>query len=222
MTHSPDFPDSDAGANADPSESTEHDSTRPDWERTESALDKFLDCLSHDREEAGKKYVALQTRLVRFFEWRGCDSPEARADDTIDRVIRKIDEGKIISNLTPYILTVARLVAMEDWKIRKRMRSLDSDMPGIPHPSIPNQMPKVESEDQDPRLTCFDHCLESLEQENRDLILGYYQEDGHAKIVWRKQLAGQLGIPLNALRIRAHRIRKTLEQCIEDCLTQFA
>ena len=222
MTHSSDSSSHDGGTNDDSLESTQPDSTQQNWALTKKSLDRFLDYLSPDREEAGKKYEALRTRLVRFFEWRGCNSPDLQTDRTIDRVMRKINEGQVISNLTPYILTVARLVAKEEWKERKRLCSLEDEVEDTLHSSVPDPSSKLEANEPDRRLSCFDHCLEGLSADNRDLILSYYQEDGRAKIDWRKQLAEQLGIPLNALRIRVHRIRKSLEQCIEDCLAQFA
>jgi hypothetical protein len=50
----------------------------------------------------------------------------------------------------------------------------------------------------------------------------YYQWEKSAKVGHRQALADQLGIALNALRIRAHRIRVTLRQCVQNCLTPAA
>ena len=35
-----------------------------------------------------------------------------------------------------------------------------------------------------------------------------------------RELQEELGIAVNALRIRAHRIRRSLEQCVHSCLEQ--
>jgi hypothetical protein len=48
--------------------------------------------------------------------------------------------------------------------------------------------------------------------------MDYYQAERRAKIELRQQLAEKLDIPLNALRIRAHRIRATLEKCVTKCV----
>jgi DNA-directed RNA polymerase specialized sigma24 family protein len=61
--------------------------------------------------------------------------------------------------------------------------------------------------------------MERLTLANRDMVLRYYQENKQAKIDHRKKLAEEMGIAVNALRIRAHRIRVSLEQCIDECLT---
>jgi DNA-directed RNA polymerase specialized sigma24 family protein len=68
------------------------------------------------------------------------------------------------------------------------------------------------------RINCFESCLNRLPDESRRLIVSYYEEDRRAKIERRKLLAEQLEIPLNALRIRVHRIRMQLEQCVRACL----
>lgn len=221
MTHSHDSSFGDGG-NDHPVEPEQHKSRKMDWVPTPGALDKFLAVLNPHPEEAAKQYVTLKTRLIRFFEWKGSAFPEMRADQTLDTTMRKIDEGQVVTNLMPYIMTVARTVAKEDWRDRQRLDPLDDDFADTGHPSNPNPLSKDEDEDNNRRLICFDRCLESMSSKSRNFILSYYQENGRAKIDWRKQLADQLGIPLNALRIRAHRIRRTLEQCIDGCVGQFA
>jgi DNA-directed RNA polymerase specialized sigma24 family protein len=67
---------------------------------------------------------------------------------------------------------------------------------------------------------CLERCMEKLAPGNRELMLEYYQRERQAKIDHRKQLAARLGIAVNALRIRAHRIRQSLQSCVENCLQQ--
>jgi DNA-directed RNA polymerase specialized sigma24 family protein len=71
-------------------------------------------------------------------------------------------------------------------------------------------------------MQCFDKCLEGLSSERRFLIVEYYQQERRDKIDRRQKLAERLGIPQNALRIRAHRIRVALENCITECLEAAA
>ena len=49
---------------------------------------------------------------------------------------------------------------------------------------------------------------------NRELIVEYYRKEGRQKIDHRVAMAERLGIPLNALRSRAQRVRDKLERCI--------
>lgn len=158
----------------------------------------------------------MRVRLVRYFECRSCPSTEDLADETINRVARRIDEGENIVNLPAYFCTVARLVFMES--LRKRERT------SVPLDEVLEVSAEqaLEDEEKEARLRCLDHCLDKQPLESRTLILKYYHEERRAKIDRRRLLAEGLGIPLNALRIRAHRIRNVLEKCVRDCLAHPA
>ena len=65
---------------------------------------------------------------------------------------------------------------------------------------------------------CLRSCLQALSVENRELILGYYAKEKQAKIDRRSELAQQLGISVQNLRVRVFRVRALLHKCIEDCL----
>lgn len=182
---------------------------------TQQAFDKLLSSFSPNRDEAGKQYEMIRVKLVRFFEWHSCSSPDDQADETINRVARRIAEGQQIDNLNGYFYGVARLVFMEALKEKAREP--------LPLEAVQTKgEPIFEEDDSEPRLRCFDHCLNQLPPGSRSLIMEYYQEERRAKIELRKQLADSLRIPLNALRIRAHRIRVSLEKCITECLGQHA
>jgi DNA-directed RNA polymerase specialized sigma24 family protein len=60
--------------------------------------------------------------------------------------------------------------------------------------------------------------MQKLTEENRKLVIEYYQDERQAKIDHRKALAERLGIAINALRIRAFRIRASLQECVTNCL----
>ena len=183
-----------------------------EWKLTEESFNKFLSCLSPDQEEAANRYELLRRKLIRFCESNGTVSAEDGADEIINRVIRKVDEGTSITNVFAYAFGVARMILKEFWKERERTNLAEKEL-------LANSKPKApDKDDDDARMRCFDSCLEQLPNESRKLILDYYQEDRRAKIDLRKELATQLSIPLNALRIRAHRVRKGLERCVKDCL----
>ena len=184
------------------------------WTLNEVAYSKLLICFAPDREEAGIQCNLAYRKVIRYFEWRGIVDAEACADETMDRVARRIDEGQKIDKLMPYIFGVARHVLQEVLKedIDGRTTSLDD----APQAYLRQEPP--EPVDPDVRLICFDRCLEELGVDNRTLILGYYEGEGREKIDNRLKLARKLKIPLNALRIRVHRIKRTLEDCIAECL----
>ena len=84
----------------------------------------------------------------------------------------------------------------------------------------PPPLPTESSDEIERESDCLERCMRQLTADNRELLMQYYQEEKRAKINQRKQLAEQLGIALNALRIRAYRIRATPQQCVPHCLEQ--
>jgi DNA-directed RNA polymerase specialized sigma24 family protein len=82
-------------------------------------------------------------------------------------------------------------------------------------------VPAKEPDTSEQEYECFKGCLQRLPADNRELIESYYVKDKQKKIAHRKELAQRLGINTNALRVRARRIRATLEQCIESCLSRL-
>lgn len=209
-------------AESQPPERPRHDSsgqpqrrtTQAQWTLTQEALEKLLACLSPDRDEAARQYVALEMKIVRYFEKQKIDAAETRADDVLNRVARRITEGKQIENVRAYAFRVAYLVFLEAYKEPDHVE-IDPEQTQLITPG-----PLFKDSEPDRRQNCFDSCLEKLTSDNRELILGYYQEDGRTKIEFRKWLAARLKVSLDALRIRAHRIRKSLEECIAECLGQ--
>jgi hypothetical protein len=56
-----------------------------------------------------------------------------------------------------------------------------------------------------------------LKPEQRDLAVEYYRDARRQRIDRRRRLAERLGITMNALGIRALRIRSVLESCVGAC-----
>jgi RNA polymerase sigma factor (sigma-70 family) len=181
------------------------------WTLTGEALAAFLACLDPDPDIAGEMYENLRLTLIKFFDWRGAHFPEECADESINRVIRKIEEGEVIREISTYCHGVARLVFLERLKNPDSRRSDFEELP-------PDALVAPEPEERDERMECFSRCLGELPVESRQLILQYYRDEKRKKINNRMEIARRLGIPLNALRSRAQRIRNNLESCITGCL----
>jgi DNA-directed RNA polymerase specialized sigma24 family protein len=64
--------------------------------------------------------------------------------------------------------------------------------------------------------------LQKLRGDKRELIVEYYAKNKQAKIDHRAEMARRLGISVDALRVKAHRIRITLEECIKRCVERMA
>ena len=186
---------------------------RRKWVLKQEAFDRLLDTLGEDRESAGERYLEIRSNLVRFFEWRGSSFPEDHADETINRVAKRISEREEILNPASYCLGVARMLLLEINRERVREQRALNDLTS----SMITSNQSEESEEYEARIACLRECLQQLSPDNRELILQYYHGDKGAKIDSRKKLSERLGIPVNTLRMRALRIREDLQRCVENC-----
>jgi len=183
-------------------------------ELTQQAFDKLLAHLCEEREKAGERYQELRGRLVRFFEWQDCPSPEDHADEAINRVAHKIDQGEQIRDLSSYSFGVARMLLLEIRKGQEKERQVLGRLPKI-HATTSDDEGALESE-----LECLRQCMQSLSPDESELLMQYYQGEKGAKIENRRGLAGRLRVPLNTLRMRALRLRQKLEACVAKCLNR--
>jgi RNA polymerase sigma factor (sigma-70 family) len=177
---------------------------------TAEAFERFLSCLDADSDRAGTQYETIRRKLVKSFDWRGAHFPEECADETINRVIRKLESGESIRDIPTYCYGMSRFVFLET--LRKpdyRRVSLD-ELSSVAAPP--------DEEEESGERDCFERCLSELPAEGRQLILQYYQDEKRHKINNRQAMANRLGIPLNALRSRVQRIKDKLEQCVAGCI----
>lgn len=190
-------------------------SVKKGWVLTPEAFARLLERLSPDPEVAATEYEATRRNLIGLFRWRGLEFPEELADETLNRVARKLDEGAEIENFQSYVTGVARFVLLEALKERERVRSA---LESSPQPTTTE--PVYEEGQGDARRACLEKCLASLPAEARALVLEYYDDEERTRIEQRKALAARLGLEINALRNRALRIRTKLEDCVRKCLKQ--
>jgi DNA-directed RNA polymerase specialized sigma24 family protein len=182
------------------------------WSLTQPAFDGLLALLGPDRDVAAERYLEIRGNLVRLFEWRGCPTPEEYADETINRCARKIGDGEVIRDLATYCIGVARMLLLEMGRDRARQtRSLDD----APEPQV---VPSEPEDDHDRGVDCLRACLGQLPPDHRTLILSYYQGDKGDKIRNRNRLTRTMGISPGTLRMRALRLRASLQLCAQNCL----
>ena len=191
-------------------------SRRKDWVLGPEAFEKLLVRLDSDRDLAAEKYESIRRRLVQVFQWRGCSESEALADETIDRVSRKLEEGEEIRASDPavYFYGVARNVLKEFWTEQRKEQTLERS--AAPVREFPGAARDPGDQDVDQRLECLDRCLGRLSRKNRELITVYYRSEKSGKITDRMELAKSLSLSPGALRIKAHRIRRQLEECVNE------
>ena len=180
---------------------------------TRKGFDSFLSQLDPNRDAAGRKYEVLRRKLISYFDWRDCPFPEDHADEALSRVIAKLEADEEFRDVTTYIFGVARMMLLEIARRTEKERVALSQLP-VAHSA------DADSHELEMKSECLKQCLTSLSEKSRELITKYYEGDGSAKIARRKELAANLGMQLNALRIRACRLREKLEECMRRCLVK--
>src|SRR5690348_12783950 len=116
------------------------------WDITQGAFDTFLTWLDPNRDQAGIKYEDIRRKLIKLFACRGCFNCEDLADETINRVIRKMDEiaASYTGDRALYFYGVARNVHFEH--VKKHPPTLP-----LPPPDPPEQKER--------QYQCLERCM---------------------------------------------------------------
>lgn len=189
---------------------------KKNWSITETAFERLLQWLDEGENSAGQKYLEVRGRLVSYFDRKNCLNPDELADETLNRVARRIEEEQIQTE-TPakFCYLTARFVFLESLR-EKEKRNVPLDEAGQKLASPQDLKEDVELKEK--RLSCLEDCVGQLDMANRQLIIDYYYGKERIKIESRRALAEKLGLSVNALSIRACRIRDKLEKCVRKCV----
>jgi DNA-directed RNA polymerase specialized sigma24 family protein len=178
-------------------------------------FEALLQRLGPDRESAGTSYEQLRRRLVAVFEYRRCPHPEELADETLDRAARRLQEmGSEFVGSDParFVFGVAWNVARESFR-RPAATSLQDGWEKRSASAPTLEPDELGSE-------CLEGCLQRLAAADRSLVLGYHEGERSVRIRRRSDLARDLGLSPNALRLKIHRLTARLRQCVVDCVEQ--
>ena len=179
------------------------------WVLTEKAWHRFLTWLDGSKFE-GNGYVEIQRRLVRYFARKHCPFPEELADEVLNRVARRLEEEGSISTDEPahYCYIVARFVFLESTRQNQNHPLKDSKPVDV----------MAKRDEVDRRSESLEKCLQSLDSEDRSLILDYYRGQKQDRVESRKKLAAKWKLTTNAVFIRVCRIRRKLEECVQKSM----
>jgi len=174
-------------------------------ELKQDEFDQLLGWLDPDRERAGQLYEKIRWRLIAILASRGCSDAEELADETIDRVSRRVADirATYVGDPAIYFLGVMNNVHHEYLKRAPLPRLVPSE---------------VQEETNEEVHVCLDTCLSRLAPHARQLIEQYYAENRRARIDLRRLIARRFGIKSSTLRLRALRIRAKLQECIVRCM----
>ena len=174
---------------------------------SQGGFEKLLAWLDPDRDKAVEKYQRIYFRLVRVFATKGSADAEDLADQTVNVMVVKIDHLVESYHGEPalYFYGVGKKIYQESLK---------------PKP-LPPLAPPPDDEIEH-RFACLEKCLQKVTNpEEAKLVLRYHEGEGQARIENRKEIAAELGITMNALRIRIYHLQARLRPCIEECCEGF-
>jgi RNA polymerase sigma factor (sigma-70 family) len=171
-------------------------------------FESLLAWLSNDREVAGDLYEKIRQGLMRLFYFKGCRNAEDLADETINRVTKKLTTLDLSKEIKPITIFYgfAKNIVLEEFKKEKREGLLDENIIA------------TTQTDKEVNFRCLDSCLLELTPSERDLVTRYYSRDKSEKYEQRRELAKEFGINIEIMYVKLHRIRKKLRTCIENCL----
>jgi DNA-directed RNA polymerase specialized sigma24 family protein len=172
---------------------------------SQESFDALLTWLDPDREAAGRKYAVIHGGLVKIFVSRGFSDAEGLADLTIKRVIELLPRVRdsYVGERALYFYKVAGYIALE----ARRRPEIAADVSPVEPAHEDNTNDRYE------RLLT---CLQLLPEEKRRLVLDYHLHKGRDKIEQHERMAKERGISVEALRSRAHHIRKALKDCVQQ------
>jgi DNA-directed RNA polymerase specialized sigma24 family protein len=197
-----------------------------DLKPTEKVFRKFLGWLDEGMESEGQRYAEVRRRLELYFDRKNCVTPAELADETLNRVARKLEENGEVTDVAPleYCYITAKYVFLETLRSDKPApfyRPLANSNSGIVSSQSGTVLEADPATEQREKIAdCLESCMKTLQSEDRDLIVDYYSGQQLGRIERRAALAARLGLTANALNIRAHDVRQKLEGRIQMCLDE--
>ena len=192
--------------------------TKQEWTPSEAAFRRFLEWLDQNSDSAGARYLELRQRLVMYFERRGCLGADDLADETLNRVARRLEEVGQISDAAPaqYCYIMAKFVFLEYTRRIQAQAAFEKNSTG----GAAKAQGETDAEQREVSISALEQCLAKLTAGDRELILEYYRGEERVKIERRRALAKRLGLSMNALAIRACRLRERLARCVQARLPE--
>lgn len=199
------------------------------WTPTAQAFARLLQWLDGgptnptNEDSQGQKYEEMRGRLVAFFDRKNCATPDELADETLNRVMKWVEEHDRDYDDEPAKIcyNTARFVFHEH--LRKPVHVTEDISDLSTQPAVdPRQIALLEEEEQakEKRLGCLQTCSQKLPGDDRELIVRYYYGEQRVKLDNRKALAAERGMTPNALNIKACRIRDKLRACVTQCVCE--
>lgn len=179
----------------------------PKSELTEETFNELLSWLDKDPDKAALKYARLHQGLTKVIHHWGCTEAEELADETINRVARKLEKiGKDYKgNPERYFYGVAKKVWWEYQRRPQQESRPVEELESIPSPEPADELPQK----------CLEKCLQKIKADQREVVRLYYRDHTPRQ---REEMARRLGTVVNTLRVRVFRIVEELRKCVDRCI----
>lgn len=184
---------------------------------SQEEFDALLLLFSEDRDQAGLVYEDIRRNLLRYFESRNCRDSDILTDETLFRVATKAHTFDPARHTRPssFVFGFASKILLEYARDPVKMRITYDRWVQTP---VAAAMAVDHGESDEPEdVNCLNRCLAEMTEADRDLLLAYYSKEKHEKIKARKQLAAEMGVKMETLHMRVHRLRATLRKCMKRC-----
>ena len=175
-------------------------------------FDQLLQWLAPDREQAGTIYEQIRRNLFDYFRRRDVVDPLSLADEVIVRVtkrVRAIAPG-YVGNPAAYFFAVAHKVLLESHR-----KPPETELQANLQPTTD----VTGAEYKEGLLQSLEDCWQLLSPKEQRILYCYCVEDPPTRLAEaRDQLARELGMALNALRVMTHRLKRKVKRCIEGAV----
>jgi RNA polymerase sigma-70 factor (ECF subfamily) len=160
-------------------------------------------------EEFILELTQVQQRLLGFLFKRLADREQAR--EVLQRtnlvLCRKAEQYQAGTNFKAWAMSVANYEVMAYRKTQVRERLVFSD-------EVDDMIGSREDEfssSQTDRISHLNHCLQLMSPQNRQLIEHRYEGENSME-----KIADEIGATVGAIRVKLHRLRKLLLECIQN------
>jgi RNA polymerase sigma factor (sigma-70 family) len=193
---------------------------------TEDDFNRLLAWLDSAPEPASSRYEEIRQRLIVFFDRRAALNSEELADETLDRVAKRLAERpeQQDSRREQYCYGVARNV-LHEYMRRPESRNVpleeSPETTEIASSSNTGLALELAKKEEERMFQALEVALKSLSQDDRYLIINYYEGSLEGEVKRKRQeLSERLGLSPMTMRTRAMRIRRKLKAALKKELAR--
>lgn len=171
-----------------------------------SSSDVYLQLFDANPARAAEKHEALRRRLIKFFEWRRCRSPEDLAQETMARVFAKLQNISFSTDdPAAYFFGCAKNLVHEDRKAARKDERQNATLDNNDWPESDDDVVAA-MDTQIDRRTILQQRLQSLTPAERKLVVQYCIRNSDG----RCRLSEELNLTMGNLRLQFHRLKERL------------